>query len=202
MAKAYSDDLRRRFLSAYEAGEGTLEELAERFVVSLAYGKKVHGQFQRTGQMERVEQRRGTPRKLLDGPREQLRVWLVAAPDLTLEQLREKLHRDSGVSISRAQVARALKGMGLKLKKVTPCLRARHGRKPSLARRIRPAPPYDHAGKADLYRRKRRHHPHDAFVRTCSGRPTSPRGDPGRQLANPHPSGRYEYSRHHRRDDH
>jgi hypothetical protein len=36
---------------------------------------------------------------LLDGPREQLRVWLVAAPDLTLEQLREKLHRDSGVSI-------------------------------------------------------------------------------------------------------
>jgi transposase len=117
MAKAYSDDLRRRFLSAYEAGEGTLEELAERFVVSLAYGKKVHGQFQRTGQMERVEQRRGTPRKLLDGPREQLRVWLVAAPDLTLEQLREKLHRDSGVSISRAQVARALKGMGLKLKK-------------------------------------------------------------------------------------
>ena len=68
MAKAYSDDLRRRLLSAYEAGEGTLEELAERFMVSLAYGKKVHGQFQRSGQMERVEQRRGTPRKLLDGP--------------------------------------------------------------------------------------------------------------------------------------
>ena len=117
MAKAYSDDLRRRFLSAYEAGEGTLDELAERFMVSLAYGKKVHGQFQRTGQMERVEQRRGTPRKLLDGPREQLRVWLIAVPDLTLEQLREKLQRDCGISISLAQVARALKRMGLKLKK-------------------------------------------------------------------------------------
>ena len=117
MAKAYSDDLRRRFLSAYEAGEGTLEELAERFMVSLAYGKKVRGQFKRTGQMERVEQRRGTARKLLDGPREQLRVWLIAAPDLTLEQLREKLHQDCGISISRAQVARALKRMGLKLKK-------------------------------------------------------------------------------------
>jgi transposase len=117
MAKAYSDDLRRRFLSAYEAGEGTLEELAERFMVSLAYGKKVRGQFQRSGQMERVEQRRGTPRKLLDGPREQLRVWLIAAPDLTLEQLRERLHQDCRISISRAQVARALKRMGLKLKK-------------------------------------------------------------------------------------
>src|ERR1035437_2994327 len=45
MAKAYSDDLRRRFLSAYEQGEGTLEELAERFMVSLAYGKKLRGQL-------------------------------------------------------------------------------------------------------------------------------------------------------------
>jgi transposase len=117
MAKAYSDDLRRRFLSAYEQGEGTLEELAERFMVSLDYGKKLRRQFQRTGQMERVEQRRGTPRKLLDGPREQLRIWLIATPDLTLDQLQEKLRADCEVKISRAQVARALKRMGLRLKK-------------------------------------------------------------------------------------
>lgn len=117
MAKAYSDDLRRRFLSAYEQDEGTLEELAERFMVSLAYGKKLRGQFQRTGQMERVEQRRGTPRKLLDEPREQLRHWLIAIPDLTLDQLQQKLDEDCGVKISRAQVARALKRMGLRLKK-------------------------------------------------------------------------------------
>jgi len=117
MAKAYSDDLRRRFLSAYEQGEGTLEELAERFMVSLAYGKKLRGQLQRTGQMERVEQRRGTPRKLLDQPREQLRHWLIAVPDLTLDQLQQKLGEDCGVHISRAQVARALKRMGLRLKK-------------------------------------------------------------------------------------
>jgi transposase len=117
MAKAYSDDLRRRFLSAYEQGEGTLEELAERFVVSLAYGKKLRGQFERTGQMERVEQRRGTPRKLLDQPREQLRHWLIAVPDLTLDQLQQKLDEECGIQISRAQVARALKRMGLRLKK-------------------------------------------------------------------------------------
>ncbi len=117
MAKAYSDDLRRRFLSAYEQGEGTLEHLARRFVVSLAYGKKLRGQFRRTGQMERVEQRRGTPRRLLDEPREQLRRWLVGVPDLTLDQLREKLHEERGLTISRAQVARALKRMGLRLKK-------------------------------------------------------------------------------------
>ena len=117
MAKAYSDDLRRRFLSAYERGEETLGELAERFMVSLAYGKKLRGQFRRTGQMERTEQRRGTPRKLLGEHREQLRQWLLAVPDLTLEQLRAKLKQEGGLVISRAQVARALKQMGLKLKK-------------------------------------------------------------------------------------
>jgi transposase len=117
MAKAFSDDLRRRFLSAYDRGEGTLEELAKRFVVSLAYGKKLRGQLRRNGQAERIEQRRGTPRKLLDEHREQLRRWLRATPDLTLEQLREKLEQARGVVISRAQVARALKRMGLRLKK-------------------------------------------------------------------------------------
>lgn len=117
MAKAFSDDLRRRFLSAYERGEETLEELAERFMVSLAFGKKLRSQFRRTGQMERTEQRRGTPRKLLEEHREQLRRWLDAVPDLTLEQLREKLKQEQGLSISRAQVARSLKQMGLKLKK-------------------------------------------------------------------------------------
>lgn len=117
MAKAFSDDLRRRFLSAYELGKETLGELAERFMVSLAFGKKLRAQFRRSGQMERVEQRRGTPRKLLDEHREQLRRWLVAVPDLTLEQLREKLEQERGLMISRAHVARALKRMGLKLKK-------------------------------------------------------------------------------------
>lgn len=117
MAKAYSDDLRRRFLSAYEQGEGTLEELAERFMVSLGYGKKLRQQFQRSGQMERVEQRRGTPRKLLEGPREQLRRWVLADHDLTLNRLQQKLLEDSGLRISRAQVARALKQMDLRLKK-------------------------------------------------------------------------------------
>ena len=104
-------------MSAYEKGEGTLRELAERFVVSLAYGKKLRRQFQRTGQMERVEQGRGTPRRLLDEPREQLRRWLLAVPDLTLNQLQQKLLAERGLSISRAQIARALTRMGLRLKK-------------------------------------------------------------------------------------
>ncbi len=48
----YGDDLRRKLLSAYGAGGGTLEELAERFVVSLGLAKKISPQQNRTGQAE------------------------------------------------------------------------------------------------------------------------------------------------------
>ena len=40
MARAYSNDLRRKFLQAYDEGEDTLAELAEQFRVSLGWAKR------------------------------------------------------------------------------------------------------------------------------------------------------------------
>lgn len=117
MAKAYSDDLRCRFLSAYEGGEGTLEELAERFMVSLAWGKKLRRQLRSNRQMERIQQRRGTPRKLLPECREHLRRALAETPDLTLMQLQQQLQAEHGVRVSQVQVFRVLRQMGMRLKK-------------------------------------------------------------------------------------
>jgi transposase-like protein len=54
MARAYSDDLRRRILQAYEQGEGSEARLAQRFPVSLSYVKKIRRQLRHTGKMERV----------------------------------------------------------------------------------------------------------------------------------------------------
>ena len=61
MAKAYSDDLRRKILGAYDRKAGSLRELSERFCVSYAWARKISWQRRRTGQMERVEQRHGSP---------------------------------------------------------------------------------------------------------------------------------------------
>jgi transposase len=52
MGRPYGDDLRRKFLSAYDEGESTLEELAERFLVSLGWAKKISAQRNRTGQAD------------------------------------------------------------------------------------------------------------------------------------------------------
>src|ERR1035438_6331356 len=57
MAKWYGDDLRRKLLQAHDRGEGTLEQLAERFSVSTPWAWKISAQRKRSGQMERVEQR-------------------------------------------------------------------------------------------------------------------------------------------------
>ena len=54
MGEPYGDDLRRRFLLAYDRGEETLGELAERFLVSESWAKKISAQRNRTGQAERV----------------------------------------------------------------------------------------------------------------------------------------------------
>src|ERR1035441_8702775 len=61
MAQPYSDDLRCKFLEAYESGAGSLRELARQFRVSLSYGKKIRGQQKRTGQKERPAQSQHGP---------------------------------------------------------------------------------------------------------------------------------------------
>src|ERR1019366_4250248 len=59
MARPYANDLRRKFLQAYEQGKGTLGELAEQFGVSEGWGKKISSARTRTGQIERPAWRRG-----------------------------------------------------------------------------------------------------------------------------------------------
>src|SRR3989304_5768690 len=65
MAKAYSNDLRRKLLEAHDRGEGSLRELAERFGVSSPYAGKISAQRRRTGQVERGGQNGTDPGRLV-----------------------------------------------------------------------------------------------------------------------------------------
>lgn len=117
MGKPYSDDLRRKFLEAYEAGAGSLNALAKQFRVSLQYGKKIRGQLKRTGRMERAPQsRHGAVSRVTEAARAGLRQWLVEQPDLTEAELRDRLAA-SGVEVSKSRVGQLLREMGLRRKK-------------------------------------------------------------------------------------
>jgi transposase len=117
MAKWYGDDLRRKLLQAHDRGEGTLEQLAERFSVSTPWAWKISAQRKRSGQMERVEQRRGTVRKVTAAVQQQLRDWVQAQPDLTLAELQQKLAKAQQLQVSIGRLWQVLGQMGLRLKK-------------------------------------------------------------------------------------
>ena len=137
MAKAYSDDLRRRVLQSWEEGKQTQAEIGQRFHVSIRYIGKIVHQKKQTGQAERIPHRPG--RKSLFTPPigQQLRDWLKSQPDLTLAELQEKLRQGEHLHVSLFSIWRVLGKMGLRLKKSRSTRRSRtHRRSSSSARRI------------------------------------------------------------------
>jgi transposase len=117
MAQPYSDDLRCKFLEAYEAGNSSLRKLAQQFGVSWGYCKKVRVQQKRTGQKERpVQLRHGPVSRIGSAVRERLRDWLCQQSDLTEVELRDRLET-LGVSVCKSRVGQVLREMGLRRKK-------------------------------------------------------------------------------------
>ena len=123
MAKAYSDDLRRKLLQAHDRGEGSLRELAKRFGVSVPWAWKISSQRRRSGQMERVEQRHGPPSRMTAAVQGSLRGLVRQQPDATLRELQQRLWASERVGVSFQHLWRVLQNMGLGLKKSRSTLR-------------------------------------------------------------------------------
>jgi transposase len=117
MGKPYGDDLRRKYLLAYDQGEGTYESLADRFSVSAAWGKKISAQRNRTAQAERVPHHPGRKPAVGIEMHPQIKGWFAAQPDLTLAEVQLKLHSDVGISLSLPQIWHLLNKLKLRLRK-------------------------------------------------------------------------------------
>jgi len=117
MGRPYGDDLRRKFLSAYDQGENSLSQLASRFLVSASWAKKISAQRRRTGHAERVPHKPGRKPHVDAQGQQRVVGWVAAEPDLTLAEIRAKLDREAGVILSRGRVWYLLKKLGLRLKK-------------------------------------------------------------------------------------
>ena len=127
MPKAYSDDLRCKLLEAYEAGRGTLRELAAQFRVSWGYSKKIRAQQLRTGQKERPVQAQHGPASCVT-PQVQARLQAAVRqqPDVTLAELQQRIADTQGVKLSKSSVWRWLRRLGLHHKKNTASAGTRH----------------------------------------------------------------------------
>jgi|SRR6187402_225787 len=106
-------DLRQRILTSYDQGEGTREDLAKRYRVSLGMVAKLLTQRRQTGDIAPRHHFSGRKPKLLGTHRQQLRTLLRKKPDLTLRELQAAL----AVDCTEQAIHYVLKEMGLTYKK-------------------------------------------------------------------------------------
>jgi transposase len=110
MPEPYSNDLRRKFFSAYDRGQGSLKDLAGGFGVSEDWAKKLSARRGRTGQIEIGAWRHGPESRVTPAIREWIEQQMRRQPDLTLHELQQRLEREQRLRLSvRARIAAAQK---------------------------------------------------------------------------------------------
>ena len=115
--QAYSLDLRRRVVHAYEQGHGSISQIAEQFSVSTGFVKKMLRQWRSTGDLSPLPHGGGKPRALPDGLRQKLRRRVRQRGDTSLAELQSFLRDDEQASVHVSTISRALKQLGLPRKK-------------------------------------------------------------------------------------
>ncbi len=117
MPRPYSADLRERVLAAWEQGEGTAAELAQRFRVSKATVNNWRRALRADGRRHAKTLGRGPAPRLDAGARKVLRELVTAINDATLAEYRDQLHERTGIRVSPAVLCTTLQRMALPRKK-------------------------------------------------------------------------------------
>src|SRR3954449_5125763 len=112
----YSQDLRKRVLETIQRGEGSVRQIARRFLVSVSFVTRLLQLHRTTGSVEPRPHGGGNPAVLGPEDLERLRELIRLQPDATLEECRERL----GLSCSTMTISRALSRLGLPRKKKVP----------------------------------------------------------------------------------
>lgn len=111
--RTLSLDLRERILASYDQRQGTREEVAKRYRVSLGMVKKLLQQRRRTGNIAARHRYSGRKPMIVDNHRHKMRLLLNNKPDLTLKELRQAVRLKCSLPAIHYVLAR----MGLTYKK-------------------------------------------------------------------------------------
>src|SRR3954447_2509693 len=112
----YSQDLRQRIVDTIQRGDGTIRQVAERFLVSFSFVTRLLRLYRTTGSVEPRPPGGGNPAALTPEDLQRLRELIQQRPDATLEECRTYL----GTSCSLMILSRALSQLGLPRKKKVP----------------------------------------------------------------------------------
>src|SRR3954454_19577155 len=114
--RPYSQDLRQRIVDTVQRGEGTVRQIAERFLVSLSFVTRLLQLHRSSGSIEPRPHGGGNPAVLTPEDLERLREFIRERPDATLQECAAHL----GTACSLATLSRALTKLGLPRKKKVP----------------------------------------------------------------------------------
>jgi transposase len=114
--RPYSEDLRQRVVDAVQRGEGSVRQIARRFLVSASFVTRLLKRYRSTSSLEPKSHGGGHPPALGPEDLERLRELIRQQPDATLEECRQRL----GASCSTMTISRALRKLGLPRKKKIP----------------------------------------------------------------------------------
>ena len=117
MPAPLSNDLRRRIVDAYLAGEGTLDEIADRFAIGPASVTRFVRLYRQTGSVA-PKPHNGAPETRVraeDIP--VLKAWLTENPSLTQQELAQRYTEHTGRSVSQRSISRTLIRHGITRKK-------------------------------------------------------------------------------------
>src|SRR3954451_13239168 len=112
----YSQDLRQRVLDTVRRGEGSLRQIARRFLVSVSFVTRLLKQYRSTSSLRPQPHGGGHPPALGPEDLERLRELIRLQPDATLEECRQRL----GATGPTMEIARALSRLGAPRKKKVP----------------------------------------------------------------------------------
>jgi len=111
--RTLSLDLRERILASYDREEGTREQVAQRYRVSLGMVKKLLQQRTRTGDIGARHRYSGRKPLIEPSHREQMRTLIGRKPDMTLREVRQAVKLDCTLPA----IHYALRKIGLTYKK-------------------------------------------------------------------------------------
>src|ERR1700742_4265081 len=128
--KAYSTDLREKIISAYESGEGTLDDIADLFAVGRCTVARILQRFRAGAGLAPKPHAGGYPASLDAKTLALLAQQVELQPDATLNELAQFLKKKARVQVHISTVCRALQKLGLPRKKNLRGERTSRGRPP------------------------------------------------------------------------
>jgi len=114
--RAYSIDLRERVVASVENGECNIPAAARRYKVSEPTIERWLARKRRTGAVAPLAHAGGPSRKLA-AAEAAIRAAVKAQPDATLEELCERVEKDTGIKSERSMMCRELARLKLPRKK-------------------------------------------------------------------------------------